>query len=318
MVQFPGGQLPPDVLVVGEALVDVVHRADGSVDERPGGGPANVALSLARLDRGARLLTSLGADERGAAVRSWLEASGVVVDARPLVERTSTATARIGADGSAEYEFSISWALDAGGAAADLALHVGSISSVLGPGADEVSRLVDSHRGRCLLTYDPNIRPSLVDDPADTRSRVMSLIGRVDVVKASDEDVRWLHPGESLEAVARDWLTLGPRLVVITAGAHGALASTPHFKVAVPAALVEVVDTVGAGDTFMGALIDALLDEGAHGPRARDVLMSLSEERASSIVGVCAGAAAITVSRPGADPPTRRELAASWQTPPQG
>lgn len=295
-------------LVVGEALVDIVHRADGSVDEKPGGSPANVALALGRLGRSPRLITHLGADERGRLVRGWLEASGVSVGGA-VAARTSTAAAVLDASGAARYDFAIDWDVEIAGDVDADTLHVGSIATVLAPGADIVADLVDRLSGRALVTFDPNIRPSLIDEPGDVRSRVASLIGRADVVKASDEDLAWLHPDEELEAVARRWAAEGPALVVVTAGAEGAFAVAGERLVRVEAGPVQVVDTVGAGDTFMGALIDGLLEEGAYGPGAREVLRALDDTRLTAVLRRSADAAAITVSRPGADPPTRAELA---------
>lgn len=309
----------PDVLVVGEALVDVVHRGDGSVDEKPGGSPANVAITLGRLGRSPRLLSSLGDDRRGREVRAWLEASGVVVQGR-RAERTSTATAHLDADGAARYNFSIEWALAledvegaAGAAGAEVAdaLHVGSIATILEPGATTVSSVVDQHRDRALITYDPNIRVSLIDDADAARRRVTSFIERADVVKASDEDLAWLCPGEDVETVARRWATTGPALVVVTLGSAGAIAVTARARIEVDPESVDVVDTVGAGDTFMGALIDGLLAEGTFGVEARRTIEALDGEQLTFLLRRCARAAAITVSRPGADPPTGDELEAA-------
>lgn len=302
----------PDVVVVGEALVDVVHREDGSVDENPGGSPANVAIALGRLGRSPRLLSSLGGDRHGREVHAWLEASGVVVHRR-RTERTSTATAHLDAHGAARYDFSIEWALareDAAGVEAGEALHIGSIATFLEPGASTVSGIVDQHQGRALITYDPNIRVSLIDDADAARRNVMSFIARSDVVKASDEDIAWLCPGEDVETAARRWVAAGPALVVITLGSAGALAVTARVRTRVEPVSVDVVDTVGAGDTFMGALIDGLLAEGASGALARQTIEALDEDQLKLLLHRCAQAAAITVSRPGADPPTRDELAA--------
>jgi fructokinase len=307
------GRTTPDVLVVGEALVDVVHRGDGVVEEIPGGSPANVALTLGRLGRRPRLLTSLGPDPHGAAVRSWLAASDVRVCAAPAV-RTSTATARLGIDGSATYDFSITWDLRTTALGEADVLHVGSIATTLDPGADAVSDLVDRHGGRALVTYDPNIRPGLVDDEAAVRARVGAFAARAQVVKASDEDVEWLHPGEGILDVARRWVRSGASLAVVTRGRGGALAVTSRSEIEVPAAPVDVVDTVGAGDTFMGALIDGMLAEGVSGPRARTVLEVLETPRLVALLHRAAQAAAVTVSRPGADPPTRSELDGGTRT----
>lgn len=295
----------PDVLVAGEALVDVVHRRDGTVDRRPGGSPATVALALGRLGHRPRLLTALGDDDDGRAVRRWLGASGVVVQG-PSAARTSTAIARLDTAGAAEYDFSIAWDITADGVAAAEVLHLGSLAAVLDPGAVAASALLDRHRGSALVCFDPNIRPSLLGDGAS--GRVLSFLHRADVVKASDEDVAWLAPGEAVEDVARRWARSGPSLVVVTLGAAGALAVVDDAVVRIAAAPVDIVDTVGAGDTFMGALIDGLIRLGATGASAESVLASLGEREVSQLLGRSTRAAAVTVGRPGANPPTRDEL----------
>lgn len=306
---LPQPRSTPDVLVVGEALVDIVHRADGSIDESPGGSPANVALALGRLERRPRLLTSIGDDRRGQTVRRWLETSGVLVQGGTAT-RTSTAVAHLDALGAAGYEFDIDWRIEADGIERADALHLGSIAATLEPGASAVVELLDRHRGRALISYDPNIRPSLIDDPESVRRQALSLIERADVIKASDEDVAWLHPSADIADVARRWSRSGPALVVVTLGSGGCLAVAQGFDVRVPAVIVDVVDTVGAGDTFMAALIDGLLTQGAYGARAREVLEALGEARLASLLRRSALAASVTVSRPGADPPTQDELAA--------
>ncbi|SIT66701.1 carbohydrate kinase [Microbacterium sp. RU33B] len=300
----------PRIVVIGEALVDVVHRGRGVVDEAPGGSPANVALTLGRLGRRPALVTSLGDDDRGALVRRWLEESDVAVSAAPS-PRTSTAVARLDAAGAAQYEFDIHWDLghDRTGfadlvASADV-VHVGSVGAVLAPGADQVRALVGAADAGAMITYDPNIRPALVDDPDALRERVAELVGLADVVKASDEDLRWLHPGRDPLDVAREWRRRGPALVVVTSGAGGAHAVTATGDVVVPGVPVTVVDTVGAGDTFMGALIDGLANHAA----ARHPAAVVPHDDLETLLRRCAQAAAITVSRPGADPPRREELA---------
>ncbi|HEX5858581.1 MAG TPA: carbohydrate kinase [Microbacterium sp.] len=295
------------VVVVGEALVDIVHRADGTVDEAPGGSPANVALTLGRLGRSPRLLTRLADDAHGRAVRAWLEASGVAVDAVDA-PRTATATAHLDAAGAATYDFDIEWALGAASIADADVLHVGSVAALLEPGAGDVSRLVDELRGRATVTYDPNIRPSLLPDAGAARVLVDALVRRADVVKASDEDLRWLHPDDEPEEVAARWQRSGPAVVVVTLGAEGAYAVTASGVTRVPGVETAVIDTVGAGDTFMGALIDSLIAAGLAGAARRDALRGIPHSELDAILRACAAAAAITVSRPGADPPTRDDL----------
>lgn len=295
------------VLVIGEALVDVVHRADGSIDEAPGGSPANVALTLGRLGRHPTLLTSIGDDDAGGVVRRWLDAAGVTVCACRS-ERTSVAVAHLDAEGSARYEFAIDWSIDADGAPPADVVHLGSIAALIEPGATVSAEVFARHRGRALLSYDPNIRPALIEDREAARRRVLSLVALADVVKASDEDVAWLHPGENVEEVARRWARSGPALVVVTAGAGGAFAVAPDGEVRVAAVETDVVDTVGAGDTFMGALLDGLLAAGVEGADARHVLSAMGADDLAALLRRSATAAAITVGRPGADPPTLAEL----------
>lgn len=297
------------VLVVGEALVDLVDRADGSRHEAPGGSPANVALTLGRLGRHPQLLTSLGADDRGRTVRHWLEESGVRVSGVGTA-RTSTATAVLDATGAATYEFDLSWCVDVSLAGAADVLHVGSIATVLEPGASDVARLVRARRATATVTFDPNVRPALIDDSAAARARVEQLVRLADVVKVSDEDLHWLRPDRSLEDAAADWLAAGPAAVVVTLGGKGAFALTAAGRASVQAPLVSVVDTVGAGDTFMGALIDGLIDADLIGADRREALRDVPLGILEGVMRRSAEAAAVTVSRPGADPPTRAELAA--------
>lgn len=297
----------PRILVVGEALVDIVRRADGEVTETPGGSPANVALTLGRLGRAPRLLTAIGADRRGDRVRSWLGEAGVEVGGTVL-DRTSTAQATLDSHGAASYEFAIDWRLDATGVLPVDMLHVGSIAVALDPGAAAVSQLVDQHRGRALISCDPNVRPSIIEDSEESRQQMRALMARADVIKVSDEDIAWLRPGVDVQTAAREMLSAGSLLVVITQGAAGAFAVRGEEEVRIPPFVVDVVDAVGAGDTFMGALLDGLLEHGVAGPSSRKRLKALDLSSLSEILRRSALAASITVSRFGADPPTRAEL----------
>ncbi|MFI2702769.1 carbohydrate kinase [Cellulosimicrobium composti] len=307
-----GTARPGHVLVVGEALIDVVHRADGSVDEHPGGSLANVALTLGRLGRDARLATWVADDAHGAAVRAWLDDSAVTLAPGSTgADRTSVATAHLDAHGAATYQFDLEWRVPPGTAAdaGTLAVHTGSIAAVLEPGASDVRALVATARDTATVTYDPNARPALMGHPADARSRIEALVALADVVKVSDEDVAWLVPGADPVAVARNWLALGPALVVVTLGGEGAVAVTAAGEQRVTAPRVEVVDTVGAGDSFMGALLDGLWDAGLLGADRRDALRAIDAATLAGLLERCVAVAAITVSRAGANPPRRAELA---------
>ncbi|MGN6272712.1 MAG: carbohydrate kinase family protein [Protaetiibacter sp.] len=296
------------VLVIGEALVDVVEgRA------HVGGSPLNVSVGLARLGRPTRLLTRYGADDAGRLIDARLRENQVEVVHGMDADPTSSARVTLDAAGVPSYDFDIRWRLD--DCSADRVLdsrtrvvHTGSIATVLQPGADTVRDIVRSARAGALVTFDPNCRPSVVPDRALAVAHAEAFVALSDVVKASDEDLAWLYPMRSLEGTMRAWLELGATLVVATRGGEGACATTAELSVEVPGIAVEVADTVGAGDSFMAALIDALLDRASAGDAVAAALEDLTSRELGSILTQCARAAAITVSRPGADPPRRHEL----------
>ncbi|MCL1870250.1 MAG: carbohydrate kinase [Promicromonosporaceae bacterium] len=299
-------------VVIGEALVDVMPGLDGPRD-LPGGSPANVAVTLGRLGHRPTLVTSLASDARGKAVRGWLESSGVdVVASEPSTGRTSTAAVVLAPDGGATYEFDLAWDLPgelAGTAVRDAdVVHAGSIATVLEPGARAVEAAMRVAGGRALVSFDPNARPAITPDVAAVLPRVERLVALSDVVKVSAEDLEWYHPGVDPLSVARHWAGRGPVVVVVTLGGDGAVVVRDGDTVRVPGVRVTVADTIGAGDTFTGALLDALAGLGARGPRARKVLEGLTPEQLAEAARWAASAAAVTVSRPGADPPTRAEL----------
>ena len=299
------------ILVVGEALVDVVVRPDGSTSEHPGGSPANVALGLARLGRETHLLTTLGQDERGRAVLDHLAASGVrVVDGTVQPGSTSVATATLAEDGSASYVFDLHWDLPELALPPEpLAVHTGSIGAVLAPGAARVEQVVRGARPTSTTTYDPNLRPDVMGSPDAVRAQVEALVSASDVVKFSDEDAAWLVPGVPPEELAARWLQQGPSVVVVTMGGAGMYALCRAGEVSVQAPRVDVADTVGAGDSAMAALLDGLWEHGLLGGAAREALTAVRTDVLEQVVRHAVSAAAITVSRPGADPPTRADLA---------
>ena len=310
-----------DVLVVGEALVDIVLR-DGAAaaglspgdEEHPGGSPANVALGLGRLGRRVALLTRIGSDARGDRLREHLAASGVDLVAGTLVDgATSTATALLDARGAARYAFELDWRLpERLDLPPALALHTGSIAAFLAPGGDAVLDLVHRTAGRATVSYDPNARPVLMGDSGPARERVEAFVAAADVVKVSDEDLAWLAPGADVLDVARAWLALGPALVVVTRGGEGALGVCRDGDVIVPAPPVAVVDTVGAGDAFMSGLLDALATAALLGAERRTALHAIDLDVLAGAALHAVRVAAVTVSRAGANPPTAAELAAAY------
>lgn len=291
-----------DVVVVGEALVDIVVSPRGTV-EHPGGSPANVAYGLGRLGLDTGLLTSIGNDHYAALIKDHLRSAGVTLLPGSCHQGgTATATAVLASDGSAQYDFDVRWDLPRiAPATLPKILHTGSIATFLAPGAAVVRELLEQSHQRCVVTYDPNIRPSLLGSHLEAKTVFEELVPFTEVVKLSDEDARWLYPRLSLEDTARRILGLGPRLVAVTRGAEGSLLATRDARVDVPSIPSVVADTIGAGDSYMSALIYGLLMRGAEG-LAPSVLESLGR--------MAAKAAAITVRRPGAHPPTSEELQA--------
>ncbi|WP_421732593.1 carbohydrate kinase family protein [Cellulomonas sp.] len=301
-------------LVLGEALIDVVTRPDGSRAQHPGGSPANVALGLGRLGRRVDLLTWLGHDTDGDLVRRHLRGSGVnVLEGNRSALRTPVATAHIDQTGAATYEFDLEWDLpetwdeDPGD---PVVVHTGSIATVLQPGGAAVATIVARRRATSTITYDPNLRPVLMGSPAHALPVVDALVRLADVVKVSDEDLAWLHPGVAPAEIAEQWSRSGPSLVVVTHGGDGAFASTSAgARISVEAPKVQVADTVGAGDSFMGGLIDGLWSAGLLGAGRRQALADVDASTVQAVLERCARIAAITVSRAGANPPRLAELA---------
>jgi fructokinase len=299
-----------DVLVVGEALVDIVNAADGETREYAGGSAANVAVALARLDRPVRFATSFADDDHGRLVAEHLREAGVRLATDPgAVARTSTAAATIGVDGAAEYEFDLEWRLSpVSDEPHPLVVHTCSLGAVLGPGADDVHALLERLRGHATVSYDVNARPAITGTGPEVVDRVERIVRLADVVKASDEDLEALYPQVGLVTVARRLLSLGPAAVVVTRGGDGAMWVGPDEVVEVKPRAVEVADTIGAGDTFGAALLDALWEAGRLGAERRAGLRELQRGEIEGFLAHAGRAAAVTVSRPGADPPYRREL----------
>jgi fructokinase len=311
-------------VVVGEALVDLVgQRGSRTLVAHPGGSPANVALGLGRLGDPVTLITHLGRDPFGDMISRHLEASGVRVDGRSGAgAKTSLAVATLAA-GIATYDFRIEWDLG------DLdplpvetrCLHTGSLATVLEPGRAKVEDLLarEHLRGRVTISYDPNVRPALLGTPEETQPGIERLVASSDVVKVSDADLHWLYPDRQDEDVAREWLGLGPALVVVTRGGEGVFAVTAGLELRRPATPIDLVDTVGAGDSFTSGLLDGLRRADLIGGPRRDALAAIDESSLVSVLDAAGLVAAITCSRPGADPPTRAEVeAARAVRPPAG
>ena len=301
-------------LVVGEALVDVVvPAAGGPPGTHVGGSPANVAVGLAALEHPTRLTAYLARDGHGERVLGHLGAAGVALTPGSLdAPRTSTSTAHLDAEGVATYDFDLTWQVGPQELEGVGHLHTGSIAATLEPGGSAVVELMAAARAGATVSYDPNCRPTVMGRPEDTRQRVEECVGRSDVVKASLEDVEWLYAGADPGEVIGEWGRLSPALVVLTRGPDGALVhlSSTGRTVALDPTPARVVDTVGAGDSFMAGLLSGLLEAGLLGsPEARRRLARADLTTLSPALHRARSTAAWTVARAGAAAPTRADLA---------
>ncbi|MFT7839447.1 carbohydrate kinase [Saccharothrix sp. BKS2] len=306
------------IVVAGEALVDLVPTPGGDLAPRLGGGPYNVAVAAGRLEAPVGFLSRVSADLFGDRLVERLHASGVRTD---LVQRgpepTTLAVVGLADDGSARYSFYVEGTADRlvadpGPLPDDVrAVSFGTLSLVLEPGASVYERVLRREADRGALTVlDPNIRAGLIDDPDAYRARYASWLPHVGLLKVSVEDARWLadlpadaSEDEVLEGV-RGWH--GPAAVVLTRGSDGLAVLTPSGDVIhVPPTPVDVVDTIGAGDTVQGALLAWLHH---HDALSTEAVRGLDDGRWRAALAHAGAAAAITCSRAGAEPPFRAEL----------
>jgi fructokinase len=294
-------------LVIGEALVDEIVTPE-EVTAHPGGSPFNVAVGLARLGAKTTLHTAIGDDERGALLRGHAEQSGLTLTPESVTtDATSSARATIGPDGAAAYDFSVAWRPRTFHPSEPFGVvHSGSIAAVMQPGSDLVLEMLARARSTSIISLDPNMRPALTPDRSATRKRLEALLRLADVVKASDEDIAWLHPGDDPADVAARWLKLGPALVIVTRGAAGAATFVRDGSAIVAPVPASVVDTIGAGDSFMAGLLSALVRTGATADDARAGLWG--RRAVQPCVEFAARCAAVTVGRSGADLPWADEV----------
>ena len=306
------------ILCCGEALIDFIPGSTAEGEDAyvpsPGGSVYNVAIGLGRLGLTTGLLGGVAADFFGDMLMERMRASGVAERYTARLRRPSTlAFVTLGRD-EPEYAFydegaaDRMWTLrDAPPLGEDVStLHFGSISLLREPAAGAYADLMRREKGRRVLTLDPNLRPSLVEDEPAYRARLAELIRLADIVKISAADLVWWAPDRSIEEVAKGWLMDGTRLVVVTRGAQGASAFWPggmHDEPSEPVA--EIADAVGAGDAFTSGLLGGLHRADGLG---RDALAKIDPATIASAMRLAVRVAAITVSRHGANPPTKAEL----------
>lgn len=289
-------------LVIGESLIDIVEGA-----EHVGGSPLNVAVGLGRLGRDVDFLTHIADDSRGRRIADYIKSSGAqLVRGSMTADRTPTATATIVEDGSATYTFDLDWQLcGTPEVPPPLLVHTGSIAAVREPGCLAVAALLDAYRLSATITLDPNVRPSLITNRELARQRIEHLVARSDIVKVSDEDLRWVDPDREPQHTARGWLALGPAIVAVTMGENGSRAFCAAGEAHVAAKRAEVVDTIGAGDAFMVGLLDALWEMNLLGGHRRAALAKIKLDELTAAFAAAGLVSALTVGRAGADLPDR-------------
>jgi len=312
------------IVVLAETIVDEIHQQRSLPNVAMGGSGGISAVALGRLGSSVRLATTLGQDKYGDMIRALMNSASVELsELGDELSRTSVATAILNEAGDASYTFSLDLGLRFSPEIDPnvVAIHTGSLAATVEPGATKIRQIfVDQRkRGTVTLTYDPNVRPALVEDLETERLRVEKWVELVDFVKASHEDIELLYPTIPYFEVAKRWLSLGPALVVVTRADQGAYALTAAGAVNRPALSVDVSDTIGAGDTMMAAMLHFLDQRQLLGPEFRAHFAETEEQLVGQFVGDMLDfgilAASISVSRPGADPPTLVELFASRSVP---
>ena len=300
--------------VIGETLIDEVVSDTAPMRAHVGGSPMNVAVGLARLEHPTQFVGRYGDDAYGRMIQRHLRENSVLFPIEADTAPTSVATARLDPAGGASYAFQLVWELPGLAGRKDTLLdgtsllHTGSIATMLSPGADDVLALVTAAHPLATITYDPNCRPTIIRDVDHAREQAERFVALADVVKASDEDLVWLYPERSPESSARAWLAAGAGVVVVTRGSRGPWGVCRAGETSVLAPPTSVMDTVGAGDSFMAALLGALVDLELDGAHRRDDLRRITRDQLTGMLQYAARAATITVSRAGADPPSRDEM----------
>ncbi len=281
----------------------------------PGGSPFNVAVGLARLGGRVEFAGKASMDSFGRFLVSHLAREGIGTRFLSRSPAPSTLAFVTTENGDPSYAFYGEGAADTQLRPEDLpadieaseVLHFGSISMLREPASSTITSLVERLAGRALLSFDPNIRPHLIEDPEKYRQLVWRLLHLADIVKASTGDVGWLFPGDTVESAADQILAAGPALVIVTKGVRGSYARFSSGSLRVPAFAVNVVDTIGAGDAFTAGLLARLGEAGVTSRADLDALGSAGLEQA---VQFAALVAALACARAGADPPRRNELEA--------
>ena len=292
------------IWVCGEVLIDILPS--GPV---VGGGPANTAKALARLGHDVHFIDGISTDAYGEMSRDELVTDEVKLDlAKSSDLPTALAIVSLNENGGASYEFkldntatfdfSLDWLPDPSRHKPNV-LHIGTLVTVIQPGADVLYDWAMQVAEFAPIVFDPNIRPAVMGDRDLYEAAVEKWAAISSVIKVSDDDVAWLFPDQSLDDVAERWVRDGAALVVITRGSEGLIGFTADGAVEVPGVKIVVADTVGAGDTVGAIIVEAMVEKG---------IMALTGDVLQDVLHRAAKAASITCSRPGANPPYKHEL----------
>ena len=296
------------VWAVGEVLIDLIPEG---ADRKPivGGGPANTAKALSKLGIDTQFIDGISSDQYGQMAKDELLNSGVKLDyvkysdnltclAIVSISESGSATYKFVIENTATFDFSSEWLPNPQTDRPSL-LHIGTLAVVIEPGASALFEWAQSVAKVAPIVFDPNIRPAVISDRAQYVAQVERWAAISYAVKVSDQDIKWLYPSLEIDQVVNNWLTKGPSLIVVTYGDKGLAGYRKDEKVIFDAVKVKVADTVGAGDTVGAILVEAIVKDG---------LDILTGARLETMLKRAAKAAAITVSRVGANPPTSEEL----------
>jgi fructokinase len=300
--------LSVQVWVVGEVLIDLIPDADQHLAV-VGGGPANTAKALAKLGVKTYFIDGISTDKYGQIAKAELLSANVLLDyAQYSNKPTCTAKVTLSKSGNASYKFAIAdtatfdfsdqWLPDPETLKPSL-LHIGTLATVIEPGASVLFNWAQSVAHIAPIVFDPNIRPDVLGDRDEYVKKVEKWVAISSAVKVSDEDLNWLYPGKEIDEIVKNWLEVGVELVVVTLGDKGITAYRMNEHISVDAVKVVVADTVGAGDTVGAVLVEAIVKNG---------LDKLTGEALKTMLNRATKAAAITVSRTGANPPSKEEI----------
>lgn len=297
------------IWVCGEVLIDLIPGADGVRVPHVGGGPANTAKALARLGHKVQFIDGISSDQYGVMSRKELLDDEVKLDLalksdKPTCLAIVSLAEKGGAsyefeiDGTATFDFSLDWLPDPSRYKPNV-LHIGTLVTVIQPGADVLYDWAIRVAEFAPIVFDPNIRPAVMGDRDKYQMAVEKWAAISSVIKVSDDDMAWLYPDQKYQDVAQRWINDGAALVVITRGADGLLGITADGSVEVPGVKIEVADTVGAGDTVGAIIVEAMIEKG---------ILNLTDEVLKATLHRASVAAGITCSRKGAQPPYKHEL----------